>query len=98
MSEGMTYYIYIISNRSRMLYVGLTVNIDEKVYQHKTGTVEVFTGRDKLAALVHVESYEDINSATARQKQLNSWHRDKQIQLIEEKNPDWQDLSGGWYN
>ena len=98
MSEVITYYIYIMSNRSRMLYVGLTRNIDEKVYQHKTGSVEGLSGRDRIATLVHVESYSDIDSATARHRQLIGWHREKKVQLIEKKNPDWLDLSGGWYN
>lgn len=98
MSEGRTYYIYIMSNRSRILYVGMTRNIDEKVYQHKTSVVEGFAGGDRIDALVHIESYSDMNSATARQKQLDSWHREKKIQLIAHKNPNWQDLSSGWYN
>lgn len=98
MTETIIYYVYIMSNRMRTLYIGITRNIEEKVYQHKTGIVEGLTDRDRIAALVHIESYNDIDSATAREQQIKGWHREKKIQLIEEKNPDWRDISGGWYN
>ena len=90
-----TYYVYIMTNQSRNLYVGLTNNIIRRVNEHKDGDTEGFTKRYNLTKLVYVETFHDINSAIAREKQIKYWRREKKLLLINEENPNWCDLSDG---
>jgi len=88
-----TYYVYIMANQSRTLYIGLTNNIRRRGSEHKNGLVEGFTHRYNINTLVYVESFGDINSAIAREKQIKRWSREKKLHLINQENPDWRDLS-----
>jgi putative endonuclease len=97
MAWGKTYYVYIMASQSRTLYVGFTDNIKRKVWQHKTGEIEGFTERYRIDTLVYTESFGDVYSAIAREKQIKRWARGKKLQLIGRANPDWRDLSDGWY-
>ena len=92
-----TYYVYIMSNQSRTLYVGVTDNIKRRVWEHKTKAVEGFTSRYCIDILVYVESYGDVWCALEREKQIKRWRRAKKLDLIAKDNPDWRDLSNGWY-
>ena len=96
MSVGKTYYIYIMSNQSRTLYIGFTNDIKKRAYQHKAELVEGFTKRYKVDELVYIESFHDVNSAIAREKQIKHWGRKKKLVLIMKENPEWRDLSDGW--
>jgi len=98
MSADKTYYVYMVTNQSRTLYVGFTSNICERVWQHKTGLVEGFTSRYDIDMLVYVESFSDAFSGIAREKQIKRWRREKKLRLITQENPDWHDLSDGWYD
>ncbi len=93
-----TYYVYIMANQSRTLYLGFTNNIARRVQQHKTGLVEGFTSRYDIDTLVYVESFRDPSSGIAREKQIKRWRREKKLQLIAQDNPEWRDLSDGWYD
>ena len=95
MSGGKTYYVYIMTNQSRTLYVGFTNNIRRRVWEHKTGLVEGFSHRYKIDTLVFVESFSDVFCAIEREKKIKRWRRDKKLQLIAQDNPDWRDLSDG---
>ena len=95
MPVSKTYYVYIMSNQSRTLYVGLTNNIRRRVREHKDGLVEGFTLRYNINALVYIESFGDIDSAITREKQIKRWSREKKLHLIYQENPDWRDLSDG---
>jgi putative endonuclease len=97
MARSKTCYVYIMASQSRALYVGFTNNIQRRVYQHKTGEIEGFTQRYRIDALVCFESFGDVSSAIAREKQIKRWARGKKLRLIERANPLWQDLSDGWY-
>jgi putative endonuclease len=97
MSSSKTYYVYIMTNQSRTLYVGITNNIKRRVWQHKTGEVEGFTHRYQIGILVYVEPFGDVYAAIAREKQLKRWRREKKLNLIAHDNADWHDLSDGWY-
>ncbi len=97
MTRSKTYYVYLMANQSRTLYVGFTENIKRRVWQHKTGEIEGFTERYKIDTLVYVASFGDVYSAIAREKQIKRWARGKKLRLIEQTNPDWRDLSDGWY-
>jgi len=95
MPGSKTYYVYIMSNQSRTLYLGITNNIRRRVWEHKTGLVEGFTHRYKIDTLVYVELFGDAFSAIEREKQIKRWRRAKKLGLIVERNPDWHDLSDG---
>jgi putative endonuclease len=98
MSAGKSYYVYIMTNQSRTLYVGFTNNIRQRVAQHKEGLVEGFTSRYKIDTLVYLEVFSDAASGIAREKQIKKWRREKKLRLIARENPDWRDLSDGWYD
>jgi len=91
------YYVYIMTNRSKTLYTGVTSNIERRVYEHKQKLVDGFTKRYNLTMLVYYESTNDVRSAIRREKQIKGWLRRKKIALIESVNPEWGDLSDGWY-
>lgn len=93
MPRSKTYYVYVMANQSHTLYVGMTNNIRQRVYQHKAGLVEGFTHRYKIDTLVYVESFGNVISSITREKQIKRWRRDKKLKLIAQSNPDWRDLS-----
>ena len=92
------YYVYIMTNRSKTLYAGITNDIKKRVYQHKSKLIEGFTKKYNITRLVYVETFRDVNSAIAREKVIKGWLRKKKIALIEEQNPEWRDLSENWYD
>ena len=88
------YYVYILSSLSReVLYVGVTNNLIIRAFEHKNNFVKGFTQKYKVKILVHVEQYCTIYQAITREKKLKNWHRLWKIQLIEQNNFDWNDLS-----
>ena len=91
------YYVYIMTNRSRTLYSGVTNNLQRRVYEHKHKLVPGFTGKYNISQLVYFEVTSDVHSAIAREKQIKGWLRAKKIALIESVNPGWVDLSADWY-
>jgi putative endonuclease len=89
----MIYYVYIISNKKQgVLYVGVTNNLIERIWQHKESKVEGFSSKYKLKKLVHYEEYSEICDAITREKRLKKWKRDWKIELIEKNNKEWKDL------
>jgi putative endonuclease len=93
------YYVYIVTNRKRgVLYVGVTNDVQRRVHQYKHKLVRGFPTRYNLTRLVHYETFADAYSAIAREKQIKGWLRSKKIALIEKDNPEWKDLSEGWYD
>ena len=95
MNEAM-YYTYIVASRSHNFYVGMTSNIEERVWQHKNGVFEGYSKKYNCNRLVWFERYPFVQSAIAREKQLKGWSRAKKIALIERENPAWVDLSEEW--
>ncbi len=88
------YYVYILTNRNNnVLYIGVTNNLVRRTYEHKNKLVEGFSKRYKLIKLVYYETTGSIESAIEREKQLKNWHRDWKINLINQFNPEWKDLS-----
>ena len=87
------YYVYIMTNHSGTLYVGMTNDLHRRVWQHKQKLVEGFTKRYNITRLVHFEETPDVTAAIAREKQIKSWRREKKVRLIERVNPNWDDLS-----
>ena len=88
------FYTYIITNdRKTTLYVGITNNIARRMYEHKHGLYEGFSKRYNLHRLVFVEHHDNERAAIEREKSLKGKSRAKKIALIEEQNPNWDDLS-----
>ena len=92
------YHVYIMASRSRRLYVGVTSDLHRRVYQHKTETFDGFTTRYGIKSLVYYEQTSDVMAAIQREKQLKGWLRRRKLDLIAASNPEWKDLSVGWYN
>ena len=85
--------VYILTNSPNgTLYIGVTSNLVQRVWQHKNGLVEGFTKRYSLHRLVWYEMHETMESAIAREKALKKWNRAWKIELIEKANPQWTDL------
>ncbi len=91
------YYVYIMTNKSGTLYIGVINNLNRRVYEYKEKLIRGFTSRYNLSNLVYYETCYDINQAIVREKQLKGWLRNKQIELIEKTNPYWRDLSKDGY-
>jgi len=88
------YFVYILTNKSnKVLYIGVTNNLECRMYEHKNKLVKGFTEKYNLTKLVYYEVTSDIISAIKREKQLKNWHRDWKIKLINDFNPEWKDLS-----
>jgi len=92
------YFVYILTNRSGTLYVGVTNNLLRRLYEHKHKLIPGFTERYNMDRLVHYEHTPDVRAAIAREKQIKGWLRSKKVALIEEHNRDWKDLSEGWFS
>ena len=87
------YYVYIMSNKSRTLYTGVTGDLGRRVYEHKHKIVPGFTSKYNITRLVFFEVTQDIQAAISREKQIKGWLRKKKIALIESVNPEWKDLA-----
>ncbi len=92
------YYVYIMTNKSGTLYVGMTNNIRRRVYQHKNKLISGFTEKYNITRLIYFETFSDAYSAIAREKAIKGWLRKKKIELVEQTNPNWRDLSEDWYD
>ena len=87
-----------MTSPSGTLYVGMTNNLQQRVYEHKHGLIQGFTKKYHVSRLVYFEETGDVQSAIAREKEIKKWRRSKKIALIESLSPKWQDLSEEWYN
>lgn len=86
-----------MSNISKMLYVGVTNDIQFRVFQHKTKQVKGFTQRYNLFKLVYAEPFADVRDAIAREKQIKGWLRARKVALINSRNPGWKDIAADWF-
>jgi putative endonuclease len=92
------YYVYIMaSKRNGTIYIGMTNDIQRRVFEHKQGLVEGFTKEYHVHVLVHLEWFGDVRDAIRREKQLKKWNRQWKLELIEKENPEWIDLSTNGY-
>jgi len=87
------YYVYIMTNKSKTLYVGVTDNLEWRVYEHKNKLIEGFTKKYNITKLIYYETTNDVRSAIEREKQIKGRLRRKKIALIEAMNLKWADLS-----
>lgn len=87
------YFVYILASKiGGTIYVGVTNDLVRRVYEHKQKFVEGFTKKYGVATLVYYEVHSDIEAAITREKQLKKWNRAWKVRLIEEANPNWDDL------
>lgn len=88
------YYVYILTNwNNKVLYIGVTNNINRRMFEHKNKLIKGFTKKYNLTKLVYFEDFTGIQDAIVSEKKLKGWIRSKKNTLIESKNPDWKDLS-----
>ncbi|WP_350344561.1 GIY-YIG nuclease family protein [Proteinivorax tanatarense] len=88
------YYVYMATNwNNRVLYTGVTNNLERRIYEHKNKLAKGFTQKYNVNKLVYYESTSDANSAIAREKEIKNWTRQKKNELIASVNPKWKDLS-----
>jgi putative endonuclease len=88
-----SYCVYILANRTRGLYTGITGNIERRLVEHRDGLVAGFTTRYRIFRLVYLEIFGDVTVAIAREKEIKGWRREKKIRLIERGNATWADLA-----
>lgn len=94
-----TYSVYILSNwKFTVFYVGVTNNLERRVFEHKIKLNKGFTNQYNCNQLLYYEDYSEIHEALHREKQLKKYRREWKKSLIKEFNPDWKDLSEGWYD
>ena len=92
-----SYYVYILaSKRNGTLYIGVTNNLMRRLFEHKNKLNKGFTKRYDINRLVYFEDTNDVSVALTREKEIKGWTRKKKLMLIEDKNPQWKDLSEGW--
>jgi putative endonuclease len=87
------YYVYIMSNKSKTIYIGVTNDLARRIYEHKNKMIDGFTKKYNLTMLIYFEVFNSVEDAIRREKQLKNWHRQWKINLIESINKDWKDLS-----
>jgi putative endonuclease len=93
-SHALRAFVYIISNKSHTLYVGITTDLANRFREHINRTYENgFTARYHFDRLVYFEAADSLADAAKRERQIKGWSRAKKVALIQEKNPDWMDLS-----
>lgn len=91
------YFVYLLASRSGVLYVGMTNDLQRRVWEHRNGMIDGFTKRYRVYRLVWFESGGDVVSVIEREKQIKAWRREKKIALIEANNPAWDDLAEDWF-
>ncbi len=90
-------YVDIMTNRSDTFYIGVTNDLERRVFEHKQGTGSGFTARYQIEYLVYVEDRVSPRDVIARENPLTGWRREKKLALIEKSIPDWNDLAANWY-
>jgi putative endonuclease len=91
------FYVYLLASRTRVLYTGITNNLERRLMEHKEKNMPGFTQRYNTTRLVYYEEYSSAREAIRREKEIKGWKRAKKVALIESMNPAWQDLSDAWF-
>jgi putative endonuclease len=92
-----TYYVYILTNTNRGLYIGVTKDLHRRMLEHKEGLLDGFTKTYRMHRLIYFEEFTDIREAIAREKRLKWWPRKWKVRLVELANPEWNDLAKDWF-
>ena len=92
------YFVYIVANANRTIYIGVTSDLPRRIQQHRDKTFAGFTAQYAVFTLIYFEEFGDIRDAIEREKQLKGFRRAKKVALIEAENPHWEDLAAGWFS
>ena len=99
MSRAHNYAVYVMTNRAgTTLYIGVTNDLERRVYEHKNKLVPGFTSKYNVTRLVYYEVTPYVDVVISREKQIKGWTRAKKIELVESVNPTWSDLSVEWFS
>ena len=90
------YYVYILASRSRVLYTGVTNDLERRLEQHRSNTERGFSARYNVDRLVWFGETEDVSAALTMEKRIKGWRRARKVGLIEAENPGWRDLASEW--
>jgi putative endonuclease len=96
MPDEKLYYVYILSSKSRAIYVGMTGFLMARVLRHRAGEGGAFTQKYRIRHLVYYEVFHSVAVAIARETEIKKWRREKKVALIARMNPTWQDLAAKW--
>lgn len=92
--DDLKYYVYIMTNKNNtVIYIGMSGNLKQRIYQHKNKYSKGFANKYNINKLVYYETFDYPNEAIKREKQIKKWNRAWKISLINDLNPDWNDLS-----
>ncbi len=90
-------YVYILTNKDdSVMYIGVTNDLTRRLHEHRNERIDGFTRKYHVHKLVYFEEYSEISDAIVREKQLKCWTRVKKNQLVEKRNPNWDDWSEGF--
>ncbi len=95
-TQDRQYYVYILTNGTRTLYVGVTNDLERRMYENRNKLVAGFTRKYNVSWPAYYEQTSDVESAIAREKEIKGWRRSKKVALVESLNPLWKDLSLEW--
>jgi putative endonuclease len=97
MGDKKRYYVYLLTNwNDRVMYIGVTSNLERRLYEHKNQLIKGFTEKYKVHKLVYYEETPDVTAALTREKEIKKWRREKKNNLVIAANPEWKDLSDQW--
>ena len=91
-------FVYIMGSASCTLYVGVTSNLEKRVWEHRHGEHDGFTKRYRVTKLLYMEEHSRMDDAIVREKQIKAWSRDKKLALIRQGNHRWNDLAWSWFD
>ena len=98
MKKQNQYFVYLLVNENyKVMYVGITNNLERRIYEHKNKLCKGFTAKYNIEKLVYFEETDDVLAAISREKENKKWRREKKNNLVEQMNPKWNDLSSGWF-
>ena len=88
-----SFYVYILASYTQRLYIGLTSDLEGRIWEHRTKATPGHTSKYNIDRLVHIEEFAHADDAIARERQLKGWSRQKKIDLVIRENPTWKDLA-----
>ena len=97
MRQPGSYFIYLLTNwKNKAIYIGVTNDLERRLYEHKNKLVKGFTEKYNVSKLVYFEETQDVTTAIDREKEIKKWRREKKDRLVNQTNPNWRDLSSEW--